>query len=846
LDEDDAPRRSWPEARRHAARWLVLAAVLTAVAVGVFWRGGATLDALTTEAVLLGVAWLASWLATPHKRPRVRLPWLWAAMGGWLALYVVPLPRGLVAVLQPRAVELADRAATTLGVAAPAWLPLALAPGEASQQAATYLLAAVGGVLVGSAVMGHGSRSVARNALLALMWFAGLASLLRVLTYNDAAAAIVPAGLTARLRGVAILNPNNAAGLANVAVAMALGRALQAAGSAQRTLYIVVASLFSVVVLLTPSRGGYLTLFAVLCMTVLALPKAAARLRRDRADIRREQLRIITSMALIVLVIGVLVALPFIEQEAKFDANSDARVLLARLLGRVLGGWLVGYGPGGIAVVAGTLTEAGMFRQDFAENWLIDAVTHGGIVLALAMVLGLALWLLRTTSQASKVTHAIGVTIALAALLIANLVDFSLQLSGPLLLFLVTAGCLERLLPDPAGNQHAERRAQPVHRWFLAGCGAALALVVPLLLHASEHVSRAAPAVLADLPLPQARDRVMSHFRHDHHAFFLLARKELATGRKDLAARDLDHALHLRPNTHVGRMFRFAVGLEQRRYATATDDLVWLYDHDSVHFPMALSVLEKFADSEAFVLTAMPRMWHLGERVGRHFERSRPDLVERMAESLRKRPIRERAPIESVRGRMYAQRGHLRAADAVATVLLVDPATRQAGWRIQAHVLWQTPGQQRTAHMLFADLCARQPNDDDCFNAMAALRTAQRPRDLLAYLSRHRDQLLSSSNMAVEYWRATAQAHLEMHNFEEATVAARNAYGLDRQSTYCALLLAEALGHVGQHEEQRAVLNKAREKDPHNVNVLTMLRRVEDGLPPELRTLPPEATLVAP
>mgnify|MGYP003341205338 CR=1 FL=1 len=182
--------------------------------------------------------------------------------------------------------------------------------------------------------MGNESRSVARNALLGLMWLAGIAGLLWLVTYHEAVSTVVPSALADRLRGVALRNPNSAAGLTNLAMALALGRAMQAVGSAQRTSYIVLASLFGVCVLLLPSRGGYVTLVGVLAMTVLAVPKASPKLRRDRADIRKEQLRIVAAAVLVVLTLGVLLALPYAESEFKFDLGREGRLQLLRHLDR--------------------------------------------------------------------------------------------------------------------------------------------------------------------------------------------------------------------------------------------------------------------------------------------------------------------------------------------------------------------------------------------------------------------------------------------------------------------------------------------------------------------------------
>ena len=128
----------------------------------------------------------------------------------------------------------------------------------------------------------------------------------------------------------------------------------------------------------------------------------------------------------------------------------------------------------------------------------------------------------------------------------------------------------------------------------------------------------------------------------------------------------------------------------------------------------------------------------------------------RMARALRDRPMRERAPIEAVRGVMYAYRGHRAEADKIATQLLLAPETRADGWRIQGHVLWTTAGKAWEAHVLFADLCQTGKNIDDCIMAVHTIKDAHRPREALVYLSRHKDQLLMTTTAAAQYWSVMA------------------------------------------------------------------------------------------
>lgn len=826
-------RRAGSDRFMRGSRWASRILLLLAAAMAVLWQGGASVEAMFGITAVTGLAWLAALPTMPHKSPRSRMAWLWIALGLWTALQLVPLPHAVVALLRPQTAAIVDAGRDALGLPRPTWLPLALATGDAALQGALYLVAGAISALAGLVLMGDDSRSVARNTSLFVLVLCLASGLAWLLGWFGPVSAMLPGSLANAVRGLCLVNPNHEAGLLNVGLALALGRVAQGGSNRQQTLFGILATFLAVMVLFVGSRGGYLTLCAVLAMTVFSLPRPPKYLRRDERDKQLSALRRVGSIALVVLVLGALLALPLLEKELQPTSLHDEKLMLIGHMAQLIrGAWLTGLGPGALPVIAGMDPTFGIFRHDFAENLLLERALDDGLPLAIAFTVALVLLVRRMVRRWDGVTAVPGMIVAVAALLMANLVDFSVEVAGGLVPMLLLAACAERLLPDPAldGERSAQKRRSRLR--VLAGTGAAVAIALWLLTIAAGSVTRRVPAALAGKPPAVARQLVADHFVHDQHAFYLLGRILLDSGDLKAGLRALDRAVTLRPDSKHAHLFRFATRVELGLTAGAVADLRWLLKSDRETFQRTLQLCARSSKGEAVLLSAIPDLTEESYAIGVEYERTRADLLERLALTLREKYPTKRFGIEAVRGHLYVKRGMMEPARQIATAMLVDPQTRDQGWMLEALIQAHT-GHPMEAFHLFADLCNRRSSDvEACHNAVESGLSAKQARPVLRFLEKHRLAMMETPGRAAMYWYGVAAARMMLNEFDEAVQAARTAHGLLPDDVNTALLLGNALGQVGQHEEARELVSHLRESHPQDGRVLKLWKEVEVELSP--------------
>ncbi len=815
------------------SRWASRVLLLLATAMAVLWQGGASIEAMFAITTVTALAWIAAMPTMPHKSPRSRMAWLWIALGLWTAFQLVPLPHAVVALLRPQTVAIVDAGRAALGLPRPNWLPLALATGDAAMQGALYLVAGAMSALAGLVLMGDDSRAVTRNTSLFVLILSLVSGFSWLLGWFTPVSAMLPGSLANALRGLCLVNPNHEAGLLNVGLALALGRVAQGGSTRQQTLYGVIATSLALLVLFVGSRGGYLTLCAVLAMTVFSLPQPPKYLRRDERDKQLSALRRVGSIALVVLVLGALLALPLLEKELLPTSIHDEKLrLFGHMTQLVRSAWLTGLGPGALPVMAGMDPTFGIYRHDFAENLLLERAIDEGLPLAIAFTVALVLLVRRMVRRWEGVTAVPGMVVAVIALLMANLVDFSLEVAGGLVPMLLLAACAERLLPDAALDRQRSAHTYRSRRRVLAGTAAAVAIALWLLTIAASSVTRRVPAALAGQSPAVARQLVADHFLHDQHAFYLLGRNLLEKGDLKGGLRALDRAVTLRPDSKHAHLFRFATRVELGVTKGAIADLRWLLKSDPETFKRTLQLCARSSQGEAVLIAAIPELTEQSYAIGFEYERTRADLLERLALTLREKYPTKRFGIEAVRGHLYVKRGMMEPARQIATAMLVDPTTRDQGWALEAMIQAHT-GHPLEAFHLFADLCNRQPSDaNSCYDAVDSALAAKQARPLLQFLEKHRLAMMESPGRAARYWYGVAAARMMLGDFDEAVQAARTAHGLLPDDLRIALVLASALSQVGQHEEARDLVSHLRDSHPQDPWVLKVWKEVEVELSP--------------
>jgi len=283
------------------------AGVVVALAIAVLVVGGAL---RWTQAVLAGVAacsllpFLASRRDAERASPLLRLL---AVACGLTAIQLVPLPAGLVELVEPVGAGLRADGAAIAGTHP--WSALSLDP-PATLRALAYFLTLTALALAGVRIA-HSERG--RYALLAsVAGVIGLAAVLvgvhRVVGASALYGLYAPREATPPVLGP-LLNPNHLGCLMAIGCAVAVGLALhQRQSSVRRIVWGVVAVLDILVLLAAASRGAMLAVIAGLVVTGIAVatqhlqPTTRSSGRRSRFLFQRLPIAIVIVCSLFVLV----------------------------------------------------------------------------------------------------------------------------------------------------------------------------------------------------------------------------------------------------------------------------------------------------------------------------------------------------------------------------------------------------------------------------------------------------------------------------------------------------------------------------------------------------------------
>lgn len=840
LGDDPAGRR------RRLARWIARGLLALAIPVAVIHQGGAPHRAVVALAVALALVWLPSTLALPHRRPNVLGAWALLALGAWTALQTVSLPRGLVRVLNPLTVEVWDRSRAALGLAPLDYLPIATAPGDAALQAVVYLLAGVAGSLASLLLMGSQGRLWLRWAVWSLLGSAVVTGLAYLTDEYLVAEGLLPTSAHAILQNVRLVNGNHVAAVANLGLALALGNSLHARQLVEEIGYGLCALFLAGVTLASGSRGGILIGVATLLGTILATPTAPKYMRvdpRDRAATARMRAALLGA---IVLLVAVTAAMPILEQEfGTTDLNTDPKVdSFRRIFGALTSTPLVGYAPGTLPVLLGRSFDV-RARQDFAENLILDRVTATGPILGTLFLVVLAVVTARGLIRVTKSVEGKTFAVAWVGFLAANLVDFSFELAGPLVMAAIVAAafgfCGE---VEPDHELRLQRGVRKYHLSVIAATGLALAVVGLLIRQrTADRLTRDVPAQVAPLSTSAATTLVGERFGYDEHALYLVGRKLVDDGKLAAAAKVLDGAAALRPSSAHVRLFRFAARLETGDVKGATIDLMWLLTTNMDVAEQALQVCIKSSKAEALLIEVLPKLPERSYELAARFQGQRPDLVERVAVELRRRYPGKIFGIEVLRAELYIRRGAMAPAKAIAAALMADERTQFDGWRVQGTIL-QSEHKNYEAYHVFRWLCEKNLSNEYCVTAIRNALESNRPAQSLDFIRAQAGRFRATPSAAAIWWRFQGQAQIQLGDWAEALEALRNAHGLDPDDLEASLLLATALEHeslFGELAELVASLSETHGQNPHVIQLVAHAAQVGQVMP-----LPAPATPTAP
>lgn len=793
-------------------------ALIAALIIAVFWRGGVSHAAVGIVGFCAIIAWAGTLASSPHRSPSARFGWLWVALGAYTALQTLPLPRSLVVLLHPRAVTLSDAGRAALGLEPASMLPIAVAAGDAALQATLYLVCGVLAVTWATMLMQPGGRRECIDVKQTVIWVATVSGIAWLFGYWDSLAWRLPGDVVELFQLISFRNPNHQAGVMNVGLALAFATSVRQPHMGLISLQYL-AAFNAFVCLMTGSRGGIISA-AFVVFLVLALrprPQEARRAEGVRELERMQRVVLTTLSAMIVLI---MIAMPVLEKEFGLAQGTTQDIsklqVLARAPDLLQQGWLFGQAPGTVPVVAGMEGTFGPYRLDFLENIVADRLVSGGLWGGLTFLLAL-FWFTGRMAMRRNWGNSFASWLAMAALLLQNLVDFSMEVAGGLLLFLVCATVAERLQPhrkpDEEGRLLERASAAKGHKWSAAMSGGALVLAALTWNSSAGSLTRDIESVLAPASIPETKGLVAARFLYDHHAFYTLGRKYLDEKKPPKAVQVLDRALQLRPQSGHAQLGRMIARIASKDIEAAARDAVELLqlpteEREIRPFRQVVDVLGEVEGGGDVLVAAIPRLTASSYLIGQRLFSSRPPLVERLALTLREKFPDERFPIEGLRGSLYVRRGLYEPAGRISAVLMAHEHTELAGWVLEAEILAHK-GQPYEAHHLFSEVCKREPKHPTaCGGAVSTIVASQRSADAFAYLRSQYPRMREHPGTAHHYWVSKAKVHQQMGDVPEAIISARRALGFRRDDRAALQLLIRLHIELGDSDAAQSAMNR--------------------------------------
>ncbi len=762
--------------------------------MAVLWQGGVDLSALWLIWGLTLAAWVASIPHVPFRRARGTAGLLWIGLGAYTALLLIPLPRALVAAVHPAAVQISDASRAALGYPALERLAIALSPGDAAMQVGLYLVCGAFAVLYGHGLMLPDSRPRTVRDGDWVSYLCAIAAALWLMSYGRWVSTSLPASLRAALRNWALINPNHIAGLCVVGVAFAMGRIRRSEDVVLRNAYLSLAVFLGGTAVLSGSRGGVLAVIFVVAATLASMKFSWLRTRTTSDEIAQRKRVDFMLKVLTATIVAALLSIPFIEAEilpSFAHGSSDAKLELFAVAGEhVEAGWLLGQGPGAIPVTLGIARATTVKRADFTENLVLERFIDQGLwgsVPFFAVLTWLMVSILVTQKRGGP---GIAPWLACAGLLLQNLADFSLEIAGGLLLFLVAASQAERLRTATSRSHRRRESSTKRARMLVLGTTlAALLLAGVALASANDAVTRSARSQLGPVDLATGKALVADRFGHDHHAFFMLCRKAAEQRAYKDAFGLCSRALDLWPSSESARVVRFAAGLDAGIDRHLTSDLVALLQGSRQMRERTLDICLRQPRAEAALHDALAAAPATSYDVGKYVLTRRPDLVEGLAIRLREAHPTQVHGIEVLRGELYMRRNHLREADRIATTLLGQPGLAAHGWELQAQI-YERAKRYKEALPLFGLACQSLPHGHrSCISAMRVAMHGLPANAALRYMRQHFVGVRGNASREHEYWLMLGQVFFKKGAYEDAVAAAQRALGL-RKGAPAALALA--------------------------------------------------------
>ena len=383
----------------------------------------------------LSLVALATALWVHRALPTPTIDRLFIVMGAawlWTCVQVVPLPAGIARGLGLASVANADR---LQGLAWVGHIPLTISADPGSTQ--LHILVGVT-ILAAFLAARMGGRSGLKPIAIATVVSAlllGVEGIVHRASGADAVFGIYTPRFVKPQLLTPLMNGNHLGGLALLGALIAAGLAAQRRDGRSRLAWAIGSGVCASIVALTFSRGAIGSLLFGFVLFAAWLARGTRSERRSAA---------IPAGVIGAATVGVLTFASLEPILGRFETQGFDKLAVAARGMRLLQGsaWWLGIGRGAFSS-AFVAEEGSLARYTHPENILVQWTTEWGVPVAVALflVLALALW---KRLRAAEQPIVVGTCIAVLALSIQNLVDFSLEMAG---IAVIAAALLGALLP---------------------------------------------------------------------------------------------------------------------------------------------------------------------------------------------------------------------------------------------------------------------------------------------------------------------------------------------------------------------------------------------------------------
>lgn len=406
--------------------------------------------------------------------------WVFIGLCLFTIVQLLPLPAGMVKILSPGSAEIQESLFTSLLKENPPTL-MSLTLDRFSTLLGLMKISAA--ALLFLAVRQRIRKEGSSDVLRCVAWSGVAVSLIfflhRLAGWEKVFELYSPLYAPTEPLSAPLLNANHLSGYLGLSAAVSVGLAFSEKERMKRLLLIFAAGFTGGGVFLTLSRGGILCFVGgqLLFITVLVI----ARLR-EKSRKRLKELKFLPLALAVGLGSGIYVAYQAVLQEFLYGDTSKLKIP-ADALPMLKDFWLTGVGRGNFQLgytMYQKLSDGSTYTSP--ENFIAQYLTEWGAIAGGALLLLIFTVLLLGLLKPPRRGRNIGALVALFSLTVQNFADFSLELLGVLLPFMVLLSSTVVTIENAYGIVHRGNKKEGLTGKYVPGLMGAAAAAAALIL----------------------------------------------------------------------------------------------------------------------------------------------------------------------------------------------------------------------------------------------------------------------------------------------------------------------------------------------------------------------------